>query len=60
MVWAGIRTRHKSPLHVIQGPLYAVKNRDNILRPIFVPFMTNHGLRHFQHDNARPTLLGLP
>lgn len=54
MVWAGISAHHKTPLHFVRGRLNAVAYRDTIQRPIVVPFMANHGLRHFQHDNARP------
>lgn len=53
-VWGGISSAGKTLLHVIRGRVNAVNYRDDILQPIVVPFMHANGLRHFQHDNARP------
>ena len=54
MVWAGISTDQNMPLHVVRGRLNGIAYRDTILAPLVVPFMTQHGLRLFQQDNARP------
>jgi hypothetical protein len=40
-------------LHFIDGSLNAQKYRDEILRPIVIPFIRHHHLI-FQHDKARP------
>ena len=40
-------------MHFIDGILNAKRNRDEILRPIVVPFTHDHHLM-LQHDNARP------
>ncbi len=40
-------------MHCIDGILNAERYRDEILRPIVVPFIHDHHLM-FQHDNARP------
>ncbi len=53
MVWAGVCYGQRTQVHFIDGILNAQRYRDEILRPIVVPFIHNH---HFmlQHDNARP------
>ena len=53
MVWGGISHGLKSPLIVITGNLTGVRYRDEILRPVAVPFVQQHHLI-FQQDNARP------
>ena len=53
MVWGGISHGLKSPLIVITGNLTDVRYRDEILRPVAVPFIQQHHLI-FQQDNARP------
>ena len=53
MVWAGISYSQRTQLHFINGNLNAQRYRDEILRPIVVPFIQRHQLM-FQHDNARP------
>jgi hypothetical protein len=53
MVWAGIRYRQQTQLHFINGNLNAQRYRDEILRPIVMPFIPHHHLM-FQHDNAWP------
>jgi hypothetical protein len=53
MVWGGISHGLKSPLIVIAGNLTGVRYRDEILRPVAVPFVQQHHLI-FQQDNARP------
>ena len=52
MVWGGISHGLKSPLIVIAGNLTGVRYRDEILRPVEVPFVQQHHLI-FQQDNAR-------
>ena len=42
---------------VVQGNLTAQRYVDNILRPVLLPLLAQHGARRqlvFQHDNARP------
>ena len=53
MVWGGISHGLKSPLIVIAGNLTGVRYRDEILRPVAVPFVQQHHLI-FQQDNVRP------
>ena len=53
MVWGGISHWLKSLLIVITGNLTGVRYRDEILRPVAVPFVQQHHL-NFQQDNARP------
>ena len=53
MVWGGISHGLKSPLIEITGNLTGVRYRDEILRPVAVPFVQHHHLI-FQQDNARP------
>jgi transposase len=53
MVWGGISHGLKSPLIVVAGNLTGVRYRDEILRPVAVPFVQEHHLI-FQQDNARP------
>ncbi|KAM9417893.1 LOW QUALITY PROTEIN: secreted phosphoprotein 24 [Salvelinus alpinus] len=53
MVWAGISYRQRTQLHFIDGNLNAHRYRDEILRPIVVPFICRHHLM-FQHDNTQP------
>ena len=52
MVWAGINYGQQTQLHFIDGNLNSLRYRDEILRPIVVPFICLHHLL-FQHDNAR-------
>ncbi len=42
MVWAGICYRQRTHVHFIDGILNAQRYRDNILRPIVVPFIHDH------------------
>ncbi len=53
MVWAGVCYGQRTPVHFIDGILNAQRYRDEILRPIVVPFIHDHHLM-LQHDNARP------
>ena len=53
MVWAGICYGQRTQVHFIDGILNAQRYRDEILRPIVVPFIHDHHLM-LQHDNARP------
>ncbi len=53
MVWAGICNGQRTQVHFIDDILNAQGYRDEILRPIVVPFIHDHHLM-LQHDNARP------
>ncbi len=53
MVWAGVCYRQRTQVHFIDGILNAQRYRDEILRPIVVPFIHDHHLM-LQHDNAWP------
>ncbi len=53
MVWAGICYGQRTQVHFIDGILNAQRYRDEILRPIVVPFIHDHH-RMLQHDNAQP------
>ncbi len=53
MVWAGVCYWQRTQVHFIDGILNAQRYRDEILRPIVVPFIHDHHLM-LQHDNARP------
>ncbi len=53
MVWAGVCYGQRTQVHFIDCILNAQRYRDEILRPIVVPFIHDHHLM-LQHDNARP------
>ncbi len=53
MVWVGVCYGQRTQVHFIDGILNAQRYRDEILRPIVVPFNHDHHLM-LQHDNARP------
>ncbi len=53
MVWAGVCYGQRTQVHFIDGILNAQRYRDEILRPIVVPFIHDHHLM-LQHDNAQP------
>ncbi len=53
MVWAGLCYGQRTQAHFIDGILNAQRYRDEILRPIVVPFIHDHHLM-LQHDNAWP------
>ena len=53
MVWAGVCYGRRTQVHFIDGIVNAQRYRDEILRPIVVPFIHDHHLM-LQHDNARP------
>ncbi len=53
MVWAGVCYGQRTQVHFIDGILNSQRYRDEILRPIVVPFIHDHHLM-LQHDNARP------
>ncbi len=53
MVWAGVCYGQRTQVHFIDDILNAQRYRDEILRPIVVPFIHDHHLM-LQHDNARP------
>ncbi len=52
-LWYGQAYGQRTQLHFIDGILNAQRYRDEILRPIVVPFIHDHHLM-LQHDNARP------
>ena len=54
MVWGGITRTHRTALIVVQGNLHAQRYIDHILQPVAIPFLNEHNVRVFQHDNARP------
>ncbi len=51
--WAGVCYGERTQVNFIDGILNAQRYRDEILRPIAVPFIHDHHLM-LQHDNARP------
>ncbi len=53
MVWAGICYEQRTQVHFIDGILNAQRYRDEIPRPIVVPFIHELHLM-LQHDDARP------
>ncbi|KAL0153140.1 hypothetical protein M9458_051561, partial [Cirrhinus mrigala] len=53
MLWAGVCYGQQTQVHFIDGILNAQRYRDEILRPIVVPFIHDHHLM-LQHDNAWP------
>ncbi len=53
MIWAGVCYGQRIQVHFTDGILNAPRYRDEILRPIVVPFIHDHHLM-LQHDNARP------
>ncbi len=53
MEWAGVCYGQRTQEHFIDGILNAQRYRDEILRPIVVPFIHDNHLM-LQHDNARP------
>ncbi len=53
MVWAGVCYGKRTQVHFIDGILNAQIYRNEIIRPIVVPFIHNHHLM-LQHDNALP------
>ena len=53
LVWAGISHGHRTQLYFVEGNLNAVRYRDEILRPIVIPFVEQNYLI-LQQDNARP------
>ncbi len=55
MVWAGVCYGQRTQVHFIEGILNAHRYRDEILRPIVVPFIPDHHLM-LQHDYARPNV----
>ncbi len=53
MVWTGVCYGQRTQVLFIDGILNEQRYRDEILRPIVVPFIHDHHLK-LQHDNARP------
>ncbi|KAK7918876.1 hypothetical protein WMY93_010160 [Mugilogobius chulae] len=55
MVWAAMSANHWTDLVFIEGNLNGLRCRDEILRPVVLPFLEQVGAGAlFQHDNARP------
>lgn len=55
MVWGGISALHRTQLIIVDGTLTAARYRDEILTPVVLPFLEEHGENMvFQQDNARP------
>ena len=55
LVWAGVTSNRRTDLAVLRQAVNAQRYRDEILRPVVLPFMRRYlpnGV--FQHDNARP------
>ena len=54
MVWVGIGHDGRTQLKIVQGPLNAVKYKDDIHDSIVLSFLQQRNVDHvFQHDNAR-------
>ncbi len=53
MVWAGVCYGQQTQVHFIDGILNVQRYRDEILRPIVMPFIHDHHLM-LQHDNVQP------
>ncbi len=53
IVWAGVCYGQRTQVHFIDGILNAQRYRDEILRPVVVPFIHDHHLM-LQHDNEQP------
>ncbi len=56
MVWAGVCYGQRTQVHYIDGILNAQRYRDEILRPIVVPFIHDHHLM-LQHDKQHGPML---
>ena len=54
MVWAGIHDDGKTDLVIVPGNLTAQKHCGGIIEPFVVPYLQQHNVWIFQHDNARP------
>ena len=55
MVWAGISTNHRTPLHHIEGNLTGLRYRNEVLNPVALPALNVIGQQAIlQDDNARP------
>ena len=55
MVWGGITSQHRTICVIVDGNITGVRYRDEIIQPIVIPFLRQHGPGiTFQHDNARP------
>ena len=54
MVWGAISFDSRTPLVVIRRTLNAQRYRDDILRPVVLPFLLQYPGLVYQQDNARP------
>ncbi len=52
-LWVDVCYGQRTPVHFIDGILNAQRHREEILRPIVVPFIHDHHLM-LQHNNTRP------
>ena len=52
MVWAGIHHDGKTDLLIAPGNLTTQKYSDRIIEPVVVPYLQQHNIGIFQHDNA--------
>ncbi|MGH0166264.1 UNVERIFIED_CONTAM: hypothetical protein FKN15_072968 [Acipenser sinensis] len=55
MVWAGVSSRYRTPLVLIDGNMTAQRYVDQVLRPLLVLFLQAHpNVTTFHQDHARP------
>ena len=54
MVWAGIHHDGKTDLVIAPGNLTAQRYCNRIIELVVVPYLLQHNVGIFQHDNARP------
>ena len=55
MIWGGITAQHRTNVIIVEGNLTGVRYHDEIMEPVVVPFLRQHGPHlTFQQDNARP------
>ena len=54
MVWAGIHHDGKTDLVIVPRNLTAQRYCDGIKEPVVVPYLQQHNVGIFQHDNAHP------
>ena len=54
MVWAGIHHDGKTDLVIVPGNVTAQRCCDGIIEAVVVPYLKQHSVGIFQHDNAGP------
>ena len=52
MVWVGIHHDRKTDLIIVPGNLTAQRHCDGIIKPVVAPYLIQHNVGIFQHDNA--------